>query len=123
MSPSIPPGHKGRTPRSIRALLLGCAQAVAWVLLMIVEQLLEQWAGVKHYESDVGPTGWWYGLLVGTLLFVLVLGLTLHGRRQYIKARPLALLLLGWVATAVILFVLFGLWIYIDGGLVIPAAG
>jgi hypothetical protein len=110
--PANPLVHAGRTPRSVRAFLLGCGQALAWLLLMIVDQLVEGWVSAKHI------------VLVGSLLFLLVLALTLSGHRQYIKARPLALLLLGWVATGVMLFLLL-LWLRLAGGLglVIPAAG
>lgn len=86
-----------------QAFFLGCGQALAWLLLILVEQLVEKWAGVIHYESDAGLKGLWNGFTLCGSALILVLGVTLWGRWSCLRIRSLCFLLLGWIAAAVVI--------------------
>jgi hypothetical protein len=120
---SNPPGNAARAPRSVRAFLLGCAQAVAWFLLMILERLVEEWLGIVHYEGDAGLSSFGYFVLFGSVFFALILGVTRMILPPYFKARPVTFLLLGWVAGVVVACLLIVLFVIKYGLAPPPGAG
>lgn len=109
---SIAPVHSVGAPGSARAFLLGCSLALVWFVLLILQILAEPRLDILQTAEDLGQSAGWCELLLGSLLFALMLGLTLRLLPRFQKARPLAWLLAGWVGGGATLCQLFVIWFY-----------
>jgi hypothetical protein len=111
------------TPSALRAILIGCAQAFAWFVLLILQILAEPILRLAQRARAIGFSAGWLEVFLGALLFVLMLGLLLVFLPRYRERRALAWLLLGWAGGGLTLFVVFALLLARYGGLVAGGAG